>query len=169
MKPIEPPDSFHLNAALGWLELGNPREADAELLQISPALLEHPAVLELRWQIEAKLGHWPQCLAAANRLLEVLPDNPSGYIAKAYALRRIEGGSLEAARSALQPALAKFPQEPVIPYNLACYACRLGQLDHARALLKLAFALAKSRKFREMALDDSDLRELWGEIRQNSD
>jgi hypothetical protein len=31
MKRLEPPDSLHLQAAQGWLELGNHVEADAEL------------------------------------------------------------------------------------------------------------------------------------------
>jgi hypothetical protein len=43
----------HLNAALGWLELGDHVEAYAELENITPALRSHPAVLELRWQISA--------------------------------------------------------------------------------------------------------------------
>src|ERR1035438_2514329 len=35
MKPLEPPDSLHLQAAQGWLELGNHVEADAELDNIA--------------------------------------------------------------------------------------------------------------------------------------
>ena len=31
MKPLEPPDSLHLQAAQGWLELGNHIEANEEL------------------------------------------------------------------------------------------------------------------------------------------
>ncbi len=32
IKPLEPPDSFHLEAAMGWLELGNHLEANEELM-----------------------------------------------------------------------------------------------------------------------------------------
>ena len=38
MKPLEPPDSFHLLAAQGWLELGNHVEANEELDKITPQL-----------------------------------------------------------------------------------------------------------------------------------
>ena len=51
MKPIEPPDAFHLSAAVGWLMLGNPDEAEEELGNITPGLRIHPDVLEVRWQI----------------------------------------------------------------------------------------------------------------------
>jgi hypothetical protein len=36
VKPLEPPDSIHLEAAQGWLELGNHIEADEELEKTSP-------------------------------------------------------------------------------------------------------------------------------------
>src|ERR1043166_9428290 len=51
MTRLEPPDTHHLSAAVGWLELGNPAEAGEEIARISPAALEHPDVLEVRWQI----------------------------------------------------------------------------------------------------------------------
>ena len=37
VKPLAPPDTHHLRAALGWLELGNHVEANAELEQITRA------------------------------------------------------------------------------------------------------------------------------------
>ena len=37
MKPLKPPNSHHLLAAQGWLELGNHIEADAELDNTRPA------------------------------------------------------------------------------------------------------------------------------------
>ena len=36
MKPLEPPDSFHVLAAQGWFELGNYLEANSELEQTTP-------------------------------------------------------------------------------------------------------------------------------------
>ena len=38
IRPLAPPDSHHLLAAQGWLELGNHLEANAELEQIAPRL-----------------------------------------------------------------------------------------------------------------------------------
>jgi hypothetical protein len=42
MKPLQPPDSHHVHAALGWLELGNHIEADAELDNIDGPLRRIP-------------------------------------------------------------------------------------------------------------------------------
>ena len=54
--PFSPPDSHHLEAAKGWLELGNPEEAFEELGLIEPQLRGHPDVLELCWRIYATAG-----------------------------------------------------------------------------------------------------------------
>lgn len=54
MNELEPPDSFHLRAAIGWIELGNCLEANEELENISPSMRVHPDVLNLRWHICAK-------------------------------------------------------------------------------------------------------------------
>jgi hypothetical protein len=53
MKPLEPPDSLHLQAAQGWLELGNHIEANEELERIAQQLRAQPDVLKLRWEVYA--------------------------------------------------------------------------------------------------------------------
>jgi hypothetical protein len=50
MKPLEPPDSLHVQAAQGWCELHAFAEADTELDKIDASLRAHPKVLEVRWQ-----------------------------------------------------------------------------------------------------------------------
>jgi hypothetical protein len=50
MKPLQPPDSLHVQAAQGWCELHAFAEADAELDKITGSLRAHPKVLEVRWQ-----------------------------------------------------------------------------------------------------------------------
>ena len=50
MSKIQPPDSHHLSAAEGWLELGNHREAQTELDRISAVEQERIEVLALRWK-----------------------------------------------------------------------------------------------------------------------
>ena len=59
---MQPPNSHHLEAAQGWLELGNHEEANEELELIDAPLRSHPDVLEARWGIYAKgqeLGSLP--------------------------------------------------------------------------------------------------------------
>ena len=45
MKPLKHPDNLHLQAASGWLELGNYIEANVELEKFTPQLRVHPDVL----------------------------------------------------------------------------------------------------------------------------
>ena len=56
MKPVQPPDSFRLSAAICWLDLGNWQEANEKLEKVARAMRAHPEVLELRGQIYAKAG-----------------------------------------------------------------------------------------------------------------
>ena len=164
MAPLEPPDTWHVSGALGWLGLGNAAEAQAELEQISAGQRLHPEVLEARWLICAELKHWEDGLQVARQLIHSAPERPTGWLHQAYALRRVPGGNVQHAWDALLPAHRQFPKEPIIPYNLSCYACQLGQLDSARVWLKRAFAIANKEALKRMALDDADLEPLWGEI-----
>jgi len=75
-------------------------------------------------------------------------------------------GGLQQAWEALLPAFDKFPKEPIIPFNLACYACQMRQLDAARDWLQRAMAISGKEKIKPMALKDSDLEPLWEEIRR---
>lgn len=162
----EPPDRHYLLAAMGWLELGNPVEARAELARINPSLADNLAVLEVQWSILANEKNWPEALRAANRLIEAHSNEAAGWLHQAYALRRVPSGGLQAAWDALFPAANRFPQEPTIPYNLACYACQLGMQEEARNWLARALKIGEPGKIREMALADRDLEPLWDEIRR---
>jgi hypothetical protein len=165
MKPIGPPHSHILSAAEGWLGLDNPVEAKAELDRLPKRLQKHPQVLELRWAIAAYEQDWTTGLEIARAHLKTAPELLGGWIHQAYSLRRVDSGGLQAAWDALFPAMAKFPEESLIPYNLACYACQLQQPDKARVLLARAMALGGSEEIKHMALKDSDLKPLWSLIK----
>ena len=166
MNKLEPPDTHYFLAAIGWLELGNVVEARAELAQVSAARQEHPDVLELRWSLAAEQKRWEEALEIARALLRRAPKRSSGWLHQAYALRRVPDGGVQKAWAALLPAFDKFPKEATIPFNLSCYACQLGQLDAARDWLARAVAINGKEKVMAMALNDSDLKPLWDEIRQ---
>ena len=161
LRMLNPPDSHHLTAAIGWLELGNHSEAGNEISRITPEHWEHPDVLEVRWQVCAAGKSWDAAMAAAQRLIEVAPDRVAAWLHLAYAIRRSSKGSLQLAADALRPAYDKFPEAALVPYNLACYAAQLGQLEAASDWLKKAIRLSdKGDTIKMMALAVEDLRAL---------
>jgi tetratricopeptide (TPR) repeat protein len=164
IKSLAPPDSIYLNAAEGWLELGNHIEANEELDNITPELRVHPDVLEIRWQIYAQESKWEACRDIARTITQIEPGRPSGWIHYAYATRRAPNGSLKAAQEILLPAVDKFPSVYIIPYNLACYDCQLGNLKAALQWIEKAIDLAGKTDIRLMALNDLDLEPLWNDI-----
>ncbi len=68
------------------------------------------------------------------------------------------------AQEKLRPAADKFPKVETILYNLACYACQLGNRQESLALLDKAIDLAGKKDIRLMALEDPDLEPLWKDI-----
>jgi len=89
MPQLEPPDTHYLSAAMGWLGLGNLAEAKAELARIRPGQENHPNVLEARWAICAEEGDWAEGVQIARALVATAPDRASGWLHRAYALRRV--------------------------------------------------------------------------------
>jgi tetratricopeptide (TPR) repeat protein len=163
-EPLESPDTHYLSGATGWLELGNVDEATAELGLISPQQQKHPMVLELRWLLLAKRENWAAALEVARALIESAPDLLEGWIHHAYAMRRAPGFGLAHAWSALLPVADKFPKEPIVCFNLACYAAQLGNLDDAWAWLEKAMKTGGATAIRKMALADADLEPLWPKL-----
>jgi tetratricopeptide (TPR) repeat protein len=167
MAPLESPDTHHLRAAVGWLELGNPAEAGEEIAKISPSNLAHPDVLEVRWQICAASKSWEAALDIAELLMSQAPNQDSTWLHRAYALRRVKAGGLQRASDALRPAYEKFPKSALIPFNLACYAAQLGRLEEAWEWLHRAMEAVKDvAVIKKMALADDDLKNLWERIRE---
>ena len=168
LPPLEPLDVHLVRAAEGWLELGLPAEAETELAQLSPSAQAHPLVLQALWQLHAHQHRWALAHTVAEALVQTFPGDVNGWVHRAYAARRKEGGGLQAAWDALRPAVDLFPDETIVPYNLACYACQMGNLDAARHWLGRAREVASKHKacesLKQMALADSDLAPLREEI-----
>src|SRR5580765_4816047 len=139
MKHFEAPDSHYLRAAQGWLELGNPLEADIELERIKPKLRKHPDVLEIRWHISAYKKEWDACLDIAQAILKVDPNRPDAWIHRSFALHELK--RTQEAFDQLLDAARRFNEVWTIPYNLACYCAQLGKLEECRAWLDNAMAI----------------------------
>ena len=159
---IPSPDRHHLLAAQGWVELGNLCEASAELEQIAPALKSHPAVLEVRWQIHAQATQWAECVELAAAIIRADPTVAMGWIHRSYALHELNRTA--EARDGLLSVARLFPDELTIPYNLACYECKLGNVAKAREWLGKIFATEHAAEWKATALEDLDLKPLWAFI-----
>lgn len=160
------PDSHFVRAAQGWMELGCRIEAEMELAHVSAANRHHPEVLETEWSLTAARLDWLRGVVIGELLVTLYPERADGWLHRAYAIRRVENGGLSKARESLLPAAEQFPSEPVIPYNLACYAAQMGELDEARKWLKRSFNVGRFETIQTMSLSDSDLKPLWEEIRR---
>ena len=162
MKNLPHPDNKHLEAAEGWLGLGNWREASEELEKIAPEHRSHPFVLEIRYKINSEAGKWETALKAANELRESLPDNQWGHFYTAYALHEMK--RTQDAYDVLKTVVDEFPNHQFMRFNLACYSCQLGKSEEAMQWLKEAIAIGGKQDLRQLALNDPDLEPLWKEI-----
>ena len=161
-KALPPPACHYLDAAIGWLELGNPKEAMAELALVPKEFCVEPVVLEVKWQLLARTDNWDKSLPVAQVFCTVAPSRPEGWLHQAVSLYRLN--RTQEAWNLLLPMAAKFPRSWVIHYDLACYACQLGHLDQSREWLKKAFKLGGGAEVKPLALADPDLKVLWSEI-----
>jgi len=159
--PLEPQDQRHLEAARGYTQLGMYEDATAELETIDPFCRALPEVLEVRLEIYRAMSRWDLMQVVAKSLAQYDPRDPAPVISLAYATRRAE--SLAAAKSILEQALERHPNEPIVHYNLACYECQSGKLDEAKRHLQRAFELQP--QCRGMALEDPDLEPLWDTLK----
>ena len=155
-------DMHRLNAAEGWLELGNHWEADKELDNITAKLRAHPAVLQMRWRVYALAKKWDLCVEIASALTRMMPDEEQAVVNLGNSL--YFSGRTQEAFDCVSAVMPRFPKTSILRYNLACYACQLGMLDVAQIWLEEAFALDKKKELKLMALDDPDLKPLWKNI-----
>ena len=146
-----------LDAAHGFITLGMYQDAWDELENLPPEFRADDVVLALRIEIYQGLEQWESCRVLAESLAGRSPENPGWWLSWSFAIRREQ--SVGAARAVLRKAAAIHPDVALIAYNLACYACVLGETGEAKELLKRAFAMDEG--CRKMALDDPDLEPLW--------
>jgi predicted Zn-dependent protease len=154
VSPGLPRTALHaVRAAFGWLNLGNPTEARAELTTLPASLAGHRDVLACRLAIATHEHTWTEARDGAEQLVMLEPSESQWVISLAYATRRCQ--SLDAAEAILRAARPRFPEEAILPYNLACYAAQLGRLAEARHLLAEATALDPT--VMTLAAEDPDL------------
>jgi hypothetical protein len=164
LEPIPLPSRHQVDAALGWLMLGDPAEAVSELSRVPVEIRNRLDVLELHWEALAAQKDWDSAFRVASDQVVRFPNQVSGWIHRAYAARRRTGGGIPQAADFLLPAVTRFDSEPMIRYNLACYSAQLGQQEEAWNWFCKALAVGNGIRLREMALADEDLKPIWPRI-----
>ena len=159
-----PADKFHVDAASGWIGLGDLNSARDELEHVSPEMRNHPAVLMVQGELLFAEENWEPLLPLTGKLLRQFPKLDFLWTHRSYALHELK--RTQEAFDALLPAAGKFPKHWLIRYNLACYCSQLGALEEAMRWLQTAIELADKKEIKAMALDDPDLKPLRKEIRE---
>lgn len=78
-QPLPFPDQRLLEAARGWLGLGDHLSANEELDNITPQLRDHPAVLAVRYEIYAKAKNWDGAAEIAGTLVKLTPEKHAAW------------------------------------------------------------------------------------------
>ena len=168
MTRLEPPDSHFLDAATGWLMLGNAEEAWREFERIRPEACAHPDVLDFEWRWFAHEKRWKEAVEAGQRLVNLWLARVDAWMHRSFALHELR--RTQEAFDLLLLAVERFPKETTIPYNLACYTSQLGDLSAARQWFESVLTLGRKPAEKvhrlQCALADSDLKPLWPELRQ---
>ena len=145
----------HLQYASGHIDLGMFKEATAELKAIALSDQSLPAVVSVRIDLHMHAKQWSQVIKFSQELTTLTPKDDKGWISHAFALRELE--RIEEAQAVLleaEPLVGK--KCGLLHYNLACYACLLGNKPEAKRRLTTAFKIDKVWK--QEALEDPDLK-----------
>jgi hypothetical protein len=108
--PLEGLDWQHLEAAVGYAQLGMWLDADAELDNIDPFNRAAPEILALRIEIYRGLKKWELMREIAKRLSEFQPDNIQWIVSYAFASGRAI--SIGVAKQILLKSMSNFRKRP---------------------------------------------------------
>lgn len=153
------PDAHYLRRAEGWFELGNLREAEWQLEEISPNQRRHPDVLALRWQMYARDQDWDECLLLALSWTQQSAGDPRAWIALARAFYHKE--QIAEAYAVCLARVNDFAKCWELLYDTARYACVLGNRRDAEHYLHLAMTAGDRQAVKLRALVDPVLAPLW--------
>jgi tetratricopeptide (TPR) repeat protein len=151
----------HLEAATGWLELGNYLEANAELDRLPPELRASSEVLLLRCCIYRKAERWEDLEIIADGAVSLYPRSERFYIHLGWA--RLKQGKIDECLGTVTTAAARFRNSAEVAYLCACHSAVAGMPKGAREWLLIALALDPSDRMKLRALGQPELESVWRE------
>ena len=160
MHPISRATKRRVEHASGYLALGLLREASDELEAVEGPDQLSPEIMSVRYDLYMMAQNWELLLAVARELTRSRPADEKGWIHAGIALRKLD--RVAEARAVLLEAEPMHPASALLHYNLGCYHCLLGEMEKARERVRRACRV--NADFKKMALDDPDLKAIWGDV-----
>ena len=137
----------------------NEASDELEAIQGEDRLTQEMMVVRADLYRQAK--HWDLLAAVARELTHRSPDYEKGWIDWAYALR--EMNQIAEAKAVLQEAQPIHGKKSaILHFNFGRCYCRLGEMAEARERVRTACLM--DSQFKAKALDDPDLKALWGDV-----
>lgn len=172
--PLTHAEMHLMRAALGWLELGNPAEARAEMEKIAKKFNTNPNVVLIWCDISAAQGNWDDCLKGALKVTKMLPSCLDGWIHLANATRHTGKDGIKKAEKILSSIYLKFHFCPAISYTRALCAGQRGDYEMAAEWLDDAFTCATQKadvidEFAAKAMKAPELKPIWDKIQRIAD
>jgi tetratricopeptide (TPR) repeat protein len=146
-----------LQAADGYLYLGMPEEACAEVESLSAAEQTSSPVMRAQVRILLHLRKWRKAEELSEFGTAIYPLENEFLVQRAFALQQ-----QKRANDAVEVLLAApdwIRRTGILHYNLACYEAQLGDLRIARRCMNTAFEI--NAAFKKNARHDPDLQRLW--------
>jgi hypothetical protein len=150
-------DQIHLNAAAGFLQIGEPMDAWNELEEITAANRAEVEVLTVRLAVCRGLEKWELAEEVARHLIKHDSHNVMHIVALAEVVGRREGPG--AAAAVYEFAIGRFPDLALLRVSLAVELVKAAQIDEAKRVLKAA--VQQDPQLREVILDHPGLEAVW--------
>lgn len=166
IKMLPREEAIILEWAAEYLSTGNSQAATSKLEKVSPVFRNHPDVLEMQYKIFQQEKRWRAALDTARKYSQTAPDKINGWIAQAACLHEME--MTEPALDTLIPLVTMFPNEHLVPYDIARYSARLGRLEEAHQWLNRAFTIGGKAKVLKKVMGEPDLEPLRHHLGQRA-
>jgi Flp pilus assembly protein TadD len=149
-------DFKHAECAVGYANLGMVDDALEELELLSPSMAADGGVMEFKLRLLERGQKWSDAASLAAKLATSHPNEARWFVAWAFAKRRSD--SIETASKILSEAASLHPKDPLIQFNLGCYAAQRGDLNAAQTHVRRAIEL--NHDLEKLAHEDPDLEPL---------
>ena len=161
-RPHQLEPKVHWSRVTGYMQLGIIEEALIELAMLPDDDQWGKKKRAMQLEMFQQQRKWKEMAEVAHGLRMEFPEDVQWWIADAFATRRSQ--SIDQAREILLEALVCHYEDATIRFNLACYACQLGSLGECMDFLNEA--VKRDERFKVMAMDDEDLKDVRDALRQ---